>query len=102
VSLLWQEVGGAVHRQYFTLTRQDLDGRAVRSRGQVNESAPLNKSLLHASEIAEGLAGRPPLATSHARIALSQALARNIGESVGSGLVLEGVCAADVARESAQ
>jgi enoyl-CoA hydratase/carnithine racemase len=68
----------------------------------VNEILPPEKLLPRAREIAEGLARLPPLATSYTRIAMTQKLRRVIDEGVGYGLALEGISAADVARERAQ
>jgi len=63
---------------------------------------PADRLLPRAHEIAEQLADLPPLATSYTRIAMTQKLRRIIDESVGYGLALEGISAADVARERAQ
>ena len=68
----------------------------------MNEVVPADLLLPRAHEIAEQLAGLPPLATSYTRIAMTQKLRRIIDEGVGYGLALEGISAADVARERAQ
>jgi hypothetical protein len=44
------------------------------------------------------IAELPPLTGSYTRVALTQKLRRIVDESVGYGLVLEGISAADVAR----
>lgn len=43
----------------------------------------------------------PPLTASYTRIVLTQELRRVVDESVGYGLALEGISAADVARSPA-
>jgi enoyl-CoA hydratase/carnithine racemase len=99
VHLLWQEVIGTVRGRYFILTRQELDARTAKEWGAVNEIVPNDKLLPRAHEIAEGLAKLPPLTTKYTRIALTQKLRRIIDEGVAFGLVLEGISAADVARQ---
>ena len=99
VHLLWQEAIGTVRGRYFILTRQELDAATAKEWGAVNEILPPEKLLPRAREIAEGLARLPPLATSYTRIAMTQKLRRVIDEGVGYGLALEGISAADVARE---
>ena len=54
--------------------------------------------LARAHEIAEGIAGLPPLTSRYTRIALTQKLRRIIDEGAGYGLALEGISAAEVAR----
>ena len=98
VNLLWQEAIGTVRGRYFILTQQELDAETAKEWGAVNEIVAPDKLLPRAREIAEGLAGLPPLATSYTRIALTQKLRRIIDEGVGYGLALEGISAADVAR----
>ena len=98
VQLLWQEVIGSVRGRYFILTRQELDAKAAKDWGAVNEIVPADQLLVRASEIAEGLAKSPPLTTRYTRIALTQKLRRIIDEGVGYGLALEGISAADLAR----
>ena len=46
----------------------------------------------------DGIAKLPPLTASYTRVALTQKLRRLVDESVGYGLALEGISAADVAR----
>jgi len=102
VNLLWQEVIGTIRGRYFILTRQELDAETAKQWGAVNEVVPADRLLPRAHEIAEQLADLPPLATSYTRIAMTQKLRRIIDEGVGYGLALEGISAADVARERAQ
>jgi enoyl-CoA hydratase/carnithine racemase len=99
VHLLWQEVIGSVRGRYFILTRQELDAQTAKEWGAVNEIVPADKLLLRAREIAEGLAKLPPLTTKYTRVALTQKLRRTIDEGVAFGLALEGISAADVARQ---
>jgi len=102
VNLLWQEAIGTIRGRYFILTRQELDAETAKQWGAVNEVLPADRLLPRAHEIAEQLASLPPLATSYTRIAMTQKLRRIIDEGVGYGLALEGISAADVARERAQ
>ena len=99
VHLLWQEVIGTVRGRYFILTRQELDAQTAKEWGAVNEIVPADKLLPRAREIAEGLAKLPPLTTKYTRVALTQKLRRIIDEGVAFGLALEGISAADVARQ---
>jgi enoyl-CoA hydratase/carnithine racemase len=99
VHLLWQEAIGSVRGRYFILTRQELDAATAKEWGAVNEIVPADKLLPRAREIAEGLAKLPPLTTRYTRIALTQKLRRIVDEGVTLGLALEGISAADVARE---
>jgi enoyl-CoA hydratase/carnithine racemase len=99
VHLLWQEAIGTIRGRYFILTRQELDARTAKEWGAVNEIVAPDKLLLRAREIAEGLAKLPPLTTKYTRIALTQKLRRIIDEGVALGLALEGISAADVARQ---
>jgi enoyl-CoA hydratase/carnithine racemase len=102
VHLLWQEAIGTIRGRHFILTRRELDAETAKKWGAVNEIVAAEKLLLRAREIAEDLASLPPLATSYTRIAMTQKLRRIIDEGVGYGLALEGISAADVARERAQ
>jgi enoyl-CoA hydratase/carnithine racemase len=99
VHLLWQEAIGTIRGRYFILTRQELDARTAKEWGAVNEIVAPDKLLLRAREIAEGLTKLPPLTTKYTRIALTQKLRRIIDEGVTLGLALEGISAADVARQ---
>src|ERR1700756_4851625 len=99
VNLLWQEAIGTIRGRYFILTRQELNAETAKQWGAVNEIVPADKLLPRAREIAEGLSKLPPLTTRYTRIALTQKLRRIVDEGVGYGLALEGISAADVARE---
>jgi enoyl-CoA hydratase/carnithine racemase len=99
VHLLWQEAIGMVRGRYFIFTRQELDAKTAKEWGAVNEIVPADQLLPRARQIAEALAELPPLTTRYTRIALTQKLRRIIDEGVGYGLALEGISAADVARE---
>lgn len=98
VNLLWPEVIGSVRGRYFLLTRQELDAETAREWGAVNEIVPAGRLLPRARELAENLAGLPPLTARYSRIALTQKLRRIVDEGVGYSLALEGISAADVAR----
>jgi enoyl-CoA hydratase/carnithine racemase len=99
VHLLWQEAIGTIRGRYFILTRQELDAQTAKEWGAVNEIVAPDRLLLRAREIAEGLAKLPPLTTKYTRIALTQKLRRIVDEGVTLGLALEGISAADVARQ---
>jgi len=99
VHLLWQEAIGTIRGRYFILTRQELDAETAKEWGAVNEIVAADKLLPRAREIAEGLAKLPSLTTKYTRIALTQKLRRIIDEGVTLGLALEGISAADVARQ---
>jgi enoyl-CoA hydratase/carnithine racemase len=99
VHLLWQEVIGPIRGRYFILTRQELVAQTAKEWGAVNEIVAADKLLPRAREIAEGLAKLPSLTTKYTRIALTQKLRRIIDEGVTLGLALEGISAADVARQ---
>jgi hypothetical protein len=59
---------------------------------------PRGRLLDRAREIAGRIAALPPLTASYTRVAMTQKLRRIVDESVGYGLALEGISAADVAR----
>src|ERR1700756_5569790 len=99
VHLLWQEVIGTIRGRYFILTRQELDAQTAKGWGAVNEIVAADKLLPRARELAEGLAKLPSLTTKYTRIALTQKLRRIIDDGVTLGLALEGISAADVARQ---
>ena len=99
VHLLWEEAIGTIRGRYFILTRQELDAETAKEWGAVNEIVAADKLLPRAREIAEGLAKLPALTTKYTRIALTQKLRRIIDEGVTLGLALEGISAADVARQ---
>jgi enoyl-CoA hydratase/carnithine racemase len=99
VHLLWQEAIGTIRGRYFILTRQELDAETAKEWGAVNQIVAADKLLPRAREIAEGLAKLPSLTTKYTRIALTRKLRRIIDEGVTLGLALEGISAADVARQ---
>lgn len=98
VHSLWQEVIGPIRGRTFLLTQQIIDAREAKSLGVVSEIVPREQLLERAHDIAARLTKLPPLTTSYARVALTQKLRRIVDESVGYGLALEGISAADVAR----
>jgi enoyl-CoA hydratase/carnithine racemase len=98
VHSLWQEVIGPIRGRTFLLTQQIIDAHEAKSLGLVSEIVPREQLLNRAHEIAARLAALPPLTTSYARVALTQKMRRIVEESVGYGLALEGISAADVAR----
>ena len=95
---LWQEVIGPIRGRTFVLTQQIIDAAEAKSLGVVSEIVPRERLMDRAREIAGGLIKLPPLTTSYARVALTQRMRRVVEESVGYGLALEGISAADVAR----
>lgn len=101
VHSLWPEVLGSIRGRYFLLTRQVLDAETAKDWGVVNEVLPADQLLSRAHEIADGIAALPPLTSRYTRIALTQKLRRIVEESVGYGLALEGISAAEVARTMA-
>jgi enoyl-CoA hydratase/carnithine racemase len=101
VNLLWPEVIGSIRGRYFILTRQVLDAPTAKDWGVVNEIVPADRLLARAHEIADQIAGLPPLTSRYTRVALTQKLRRIIDEGAGYGLALEGISAADVARSMA-
>ena len=101
VNLLWPEVVGSVRGRYFLLTRKELDAETAEAWGAVNEIVAADKLLARAHEIAESLAALPPLTSRYTRIALTQKLRRIVDEGIGYGLALEGISAAEVARNMA-
>ena len=66
--------------------------------GVISEIVPRDRLLDRAREIAGRIAKPPPLTASYTRVASTQKLRRVVDESVGYGLALEGLSAADVAR----
>jgi enoyl-CoA hydratase/carnithine racemase len=100
--IVWPEVIGSIRGRYFLLTQQKLDADTAKAWGVVNEIVPADRLLARAHEIAEAIAKMPPLTSRYTRVALTQRLRRMIDEGVGYGLALEGISAADVAREKAQ
>jgi enoyl-CoA hydratase/carnithine racemase len=98
---LWPHVIGSIRGRYFVLMQQKLDADAAKALGVVNEIVSREHLLERAREIAGAIAKLPPLTASYTRVALTQPLRRLVDESVGYGLALEGISAADVARTQA-
>jgi enoyl-CoA hydratase/carnithine racemase len=98
---LWPHVIGSIRGRYFVLTQQRLDAEEAKALGVVNEIVGRERLLKRAREIAAAIAKLPPLTASYTRVALTQPLRRLVDESVGYGLALEGISAADVARSQA-
>jgi enoyl-CoA hydratase/carnithine racemase len=99
---LWPEVIGSIRGRTFVLTQKVIDSEEARDLGVVSEIIPRDRLMPRAREIAAQLVALPPLTTSYTRIALTQKLRRIVDESVGYGLALEGISAADVARLQAK
>lgn len=95
---LWPHAIGSIRGRYFVLTQQTLNAEEAKALGVVNEIVTRERLLPRAREIAAGIAKLPPLTASYTRVAITQPLRRLIDESVGYGLALEGISAADVAR----
>lgn len=98
---LWPEVLGSIRGRTFVLTQQIIGVKEAKALGLISEIVARNRLLHRAREIAGRIANLPPLTASYTRIALTQKLRRIIDESVGYGLALEGISAADVARSEA-
>jgi enoyl-CoA hydratase/carnithine racemase len=98
---LWPHVIGSIRGRYFVLTQQTLDAEEAKALGVVNEIVSREHLLERAREIAAWIAKLPPLTASYTRVALTQPLRRLVDESVGYGLALEGISAADVAHSRA-
>jgi enoyl-CoA hydratase/carnithine racemase len=101
IHALWPHVIGSIRGRYFVLTQQKLGAEEARALGVVNEIVSRERLLERAREIAGGIARLPPLTASYTRVALTQNLRRLVDDSVGYGLALEGISAADVARSAA-
>src|SRR6267154_757963 len=95
---LWPEVIGSIRGRTFVLTQQILGAEEAKTLGVISEIVPRDHLLDRAREIAGRIAKLPPLTASYTRVALTQKLRRVVDESVGYGLALEGISAADVAR----
>jgi enoyl-CoA hydratase/carnithine racemase len=95
---LWPEVIGSIRGRTFVLTQQIIAADEARTLGVISEIVPRERLLQRAREIADGIAKLPPLTASYSRVAMTQKLRRLVDESVGYGLALEGISAADVAR----
>jgi enoyl-CoA hydratase/carnithine racemase len=95
---LWPEVIGSIRGRTFVLTQQIIGADEAKTLGVISEIVTRDRLLPRAREIAGRIAQLPPLTTSYTRVALTQKLRRVLDESVGYGLALEGISAADVAR----
>jgi enoyl-CoA hydratase/carnithine racemase len=99
---LWPEVIGSIRGRTFVLTQQIIGADEAKALGVISEIVERDRLLDRAREIAERIARLPPLTASYTRVALTQKLRRLVDESVGYGLALEGISAADVARLQAR
>ncbi|HSY80752.1 MAG TPA: enoyl-CoA hydratase/isomerase family protein [Gemmatimonadaceae bacterium] len=95
---LWPEVIGSIRGRTFVLTQQIIGAEEAKTLGVISEIVPRDRLLPRAREIGGRIAKLPPLTISYTRVALTQTLRRIVEESVGYGLALEGISAADVAR----
>jgi enoyl-CoA hydratase/carnithine racemase len=95
---LWPEVIGSIRGRTFVLTQQIIGAEEAKTLGVISEIVPRERLMPRAREIAGRIAKLPPLTISYTRVALTQKLRRIVDESVGYGLALEGISAADVAR----
>ena len=95
---LWPEVIGSIRGRTFVLTQQIIGAEEAKTLGVISEIVPRDRLLPRAREIGGRIAKLPPLTISYTRVALTQKLRRIVEESVGYGLALEGISAADVAR----
>jgi enoyl-CoA hydratase/carnithine racemase len=95
---LWPEVIGSIRGRTFVLTQQIIGAEEAKTLGVISEIVPRERLLPRAREIAGRIAKLPPLTISYTRVALTQKLRRIVDETVGYGLALEGISAADVAR----
>jgi enoyl-CoA hydratase/carnithine racemase len=98
---LWLHVIGSIGGRYLVLTRAKLNAEEAKQLGVENEIVNRERLLDRAREIAAGIAKLPPLTASYARVARTQPLRRMADESVGYGLALEGISAADLAHSRA-
>jgi enoyl-CoA hydratase/carnithine racemase len=101
VHSLWPEVIGPIRGRTFVLTQQIIGAEEAKTLGVISEIVQRDRLLERAREIAAQLVKLPPLTTSYARVALTQKLRRIVDETVGYGLALEGISAADAARTNA-
>ncbi len=95
---LWPEAIGSIRGRTFVLTQQIIGSEEAKALGVISEIVPRDRLLDRAREIAGRIAKLPPLTASYTRVALTQKLRRIVDESVGYGLALEGISAADVGR----
>jgi hypothetical protein len=98
---LLPHVIGSLRGRYFSVTQQKPSAEEARAPGAVNEIVGRGRPLQRAREIAAGIAKLPPLTASYTRVALTQPLRRLVDGSVGYGLALEGISAADIAQAGA-
>jgi enoyl-CoA hydratase/carnithine racemase len=98
---LWPAVIGPIRGRTFVLTQQIIDAKEARELGVISEIVPRDRLLSRAHEIASRIARLPPLTASYTRLVLNQKLRGLVDESVAFGLALEGISAADVARQAA-
>ena len=99
---LWPEVIGSIRGRTFVYMQQIIDAEEAKTLGVVSEIVPRERLLDRAREIAGRIAKLPPLTASYTRVAMTQKLRRVVEESVGYGLALEGLSAADVGRSRAR
>ena len=97
---LWPHLIGSIRGRYFVLTQQTLTAKEAKELGVVNEIVGRETCNARTRD-RRGIAKLPPLTASYTRVALTQPLRRLVDESVGYGLALEGISAADVARSQA-
>jgi len=102
VHSLWPEVIGSIRGRTFVLTQQIIGAEEAKALGVISEIVERDRLLDRARDIAGRIASLPPLTASYTRIALTQKLRRIVDETVGYGLALEGISAADVARSQAR
>jgi enoyl-CoA hydratase/carnithine racemase len=100
VHSLWPEVIGSIRGRTFVLTQQIIGAEEAKTLGVISEIVPRERLLGRARELAGPIAKLPPLTASYTRVVLTQKLRRIVDETVGYGLALEGISAADVARSS--
>jgi enoyl-CoA hydratase/carnithine racemase len=98
---LWPEVLGSIRGRTFVLTQQIIGVKEAKALGVISEIVARDRLLHRAREIAGRIANLPPLIASYTRVALTQKLRRVVDESVGCGLALQGISAADVAHSRA-
>jgi enoyl-CoA hydratase/carnithine racemase len=95
---LWPETIGSIRGRTFVLTQQIIGAEEAKTLGVIGEVVPRDRLLARAHEIAAQLVKLPPLTTRYTRVALTQKLRRIVEETVGYGLALEGISAADTQR----